>query len=360
MNSATLTPTPTTHFLPLPDFYDAARGADYHYDPDPEKLLRAAAPWRTIHGIKPAATDRKKVHLLLIDCQKDFSFLEGSLFVGGRSGRGAIDDNQKIAEFIYGNLGHITDVTCTMDTHFPFQIFFSSFWLDEKGEPPPPHTVIEVDDLRDGKLHPNPAIAGWLCNGNYGWLTRQVDFYVNELKKAGKYTLYLWPPHCLLGSAGHALAGIVQEARLFHSFVRGAKSWVEVKGGNTLTENYSVLAPEVLLRHDQRALAQKNTLFIKTLLEADAVVIAGQAASHCVKSSIEDLLSEIKRQDESLVRKVYIMRDAMSSVAVPDGRGGFVADFTAQAEAALACFERAGMKVVETTTPMVDWPDFPV
>ena len=108
-------------------------------------------------------------------------------------------------------------------------------------------------------MRPNPAVASWLCNGNYPWLLKQVRFYCAELEKAGKYRLYLWPPHCLLGSDGHALVGVLHEARMFHSFARGAQSWVEVKGGNPLTENYSVLRPEVLMRHDGQPLAQRNT-----------------------------------------------------------------------------------------------------
>ena len=49
---------------------------------------------------------------------------------------------------------------------------------------------------------------------------------------------------------------------------------------------------EVLTRHDGGSLAQRNTQFVETLLGADGVVIAGQAASHCVKSSIDDLLDD--------------------------------------------------------------------
>ena len=143
---------------------------------------------------------------------------------------------------------------------------------------------------------------------------------------------------------------------MFHSFVRGSQSWVEVKGGNPLTENYSVLRPEVLIRHDGLPLEQKNTRFLKTLLAADAVVIAGQAASHCVKSSIDDLLSEIVATDSSLARKIYIMEDCMSAVAIPDGKGGFIADFTPQSETALQQFAAAGMHIVRSTDPIESWP----
>ena len=112
------------------------------------------------------------------------------------------------------------------------------------------------------------------------------------------------------------------------------------------------------MRHDGRPLAQRNTQFVKTLLDADAVIIAGQAASHCVKSSIEDLLGEITTTDPNLARKVYILRDCMSAVAVPDAAkpGAFLFDFTPQAEAALQQFADAGMHVVNSTTPIEAWP----
>ncbi len=342
----------------LPTFYDPKHAAEFSYRPDQGALFAAAAEWRVQHGIRPSGTDRTRIHLLLIDVQKDFCFPDGTLYVGGRSGTGAIDDSARLAEFIYGNLGAITDITCTMDTHFPYQIFFPSFWLDESGTPPAEHTIISTDDIRNGVVRPNPAVAWWLCNGNYSWLRKQVEFYTRELEKAGKYSLYLWPPHCLLGDAGHALVGVVHEARLFHAFVRGSKDWVEVKGGNTLTENYSVLTPEVLMRHDGNPLAQRNTQFIKTLLDGDVVIIAGQAASHCVKSSIDDLLDEILAQDPELTKKVYILEDCMSSVAVPDpaSPGHFLFDFTSDAEAALKRFSDAGMHVVRSTDPIADWP----
>ena len=105
--------------LPAPDYFDPSRAADFFYRPDQEMLLSAAMEWRAEHGIKPAARDRFNIHLLMIDEQKDFCFPDGSLFVGGRNGKGAVDDSARLAKFIYRNLAVITDVTCTMDTHFP-------------------------------------------------------------------------------------------------------------------------------------------------------------------------------------------------------------------------------------------------
>ncbi|MBI4348950.1 MAG: nicotinamidase [Elusimicrobia bacterium] len=342
--------------LPLPTFFDPANAAKFDYVPDPQKLFAAAAEYRRQHGVLPAASDKTAVHLLLIDVQKDFCFPNGSLYVAGRSGKGAIDDSRRLSEFLYRNLRHVTNITTTMDTHFAYQIFFPSFWIDKDERPLTPFREITADEVGRGAVRPAPMVAKWLCGGNYAWLVKQARHYCAELERAGKYRLYLWPPHCLLGSDGHALVGLLHEARLFHSFVRGAQSWVEVKGGNALTENYSVLRPEVLTRHDGAPLAQRNTLFLKTLLSSDVVVIAGQAASHCVKSSIDDLLGEILAQDPALAKKVYILTDCMSSVTVPDGKGGLVADFTPQSEAAFQRFADAGMNLVKSTDPIEGWP----
>lgn len=347
---------PSENTLPIPDFYQAAHAADFTYQADPDSLLATAVEWGAQHRVAAAGSDKTKTHLLLIDLQKDFCFTEGSLYVGGRSGTGAIDDNDRIARFIYQNVAEITEITCTLDTHFPFQIFFPAFWLGPDDQAPSAHAMITTKEISAGTYRPNPKVAWWLCNGNYSWLQKQVAFYCEQLETAGKYLLYLWPPHCLLGSVGHGLAGVIDEARLFHAFLRGARGGMEIKGGNSLTENYSVLAPEVLQRHDGKPLGQRNTQFIKTLLDSDRVIIAGQAASHCVKSTIDDLLSEIQATDPKLAEKVYILADCMSAVAVPDpdAAGEFLFDFTDEAEAALQQFANAGMNIIHSDQALAE------
>ncbi|MEJ2421809.1 MAG: nicotinamidase [Acidobacteriota bacterium] len=347
------------HFgeLPLPPFYDAAAAGRSTYRPDQQLLFETALEWRDRHHIAPPSRDRFKVHLLLIDMQKDFCFPEGSLYVGGRSGRGALEDLDRVARFIYRNLPNLTEVTCTMDTHYPHQIFFPSFWRDSGGKAPPPHTVISADDVATGRVHPDPDLADWLCGGDVEWLYNQAEFYCRRLEETGRYALYLWPPHVLLGSEGHGLAGAVHEARLFHAFARGAEDRIEIKGGNPLTENYSVLSPEVLDRYDGGSLAGKNSALIDRLLGADALLIAGEASSHCVKYTVEDLLSEMDVRDASLARKVYLLEDCMSAVAVPDPakEGRFLADFTDQAADLLARARQAGAHVVTSAEPMAEW-----
>lgn len=352
--------------MTVPDFYDPSRAAEFAYRPDAQRVFDEARDVRQARGIAPAASDVRRTHLLLIDVQRDFCFPEGSLYVGGRSGRGAIEDNDRLARFIYANLGALSEITATLDTHLPFQIFFAPFWVDRNGAPLSPHRTVVADQIGSGEVRPNPDIALAVTPGDVrrgaadalAWLTRQAHFYCESLERDGKYTLYLWPPHCLVGGDGHALAGVLHEARLFHAYARSSPNLVEIKGAHALTENYSVFSPEVTFRHDTGSLASLNDAFLDRLLAEDRIVVAGQAASHCVKSSIDDLLKAIEKRDRGLARKVYILEDAMSAVAVPDParRGAFLADFTDNARTALTRFADAGMNVVRTTTPIDDWP----
>jgi len=86
-------------------------------------------------------------------------------------------------------------------------------------------------------------------------------------------------------------------------------------------------------------------------LRFDAVIIAGQAKSHCVAWTIDDLLTDILRRDRSLVEKVYLLEDCTSPVVVPG-----VIDYTDEADEAFRRFVQAGMQVVRSTDPLKSWP----
>ncbi|MDY7033788.1 MAG: nicotinamidase [Thermodesulfobacteriota bacterium] len=361
--------------LPIPEFfkYDHIQTAakEWDYTPNVSDLHSHADQWRRKHDIIPASDQKTDIHLLGIDLQRDFCLPEGTLFVAGRSGSGAVEDSMRTAEFIYRNLDVITDITLTLDTHYLFQIFFAPFWVTEEGSPLSEHTMIVVSDDEEHlnntdpsgnmvheNVRPNPAIAKWLCNDDYAWLQKQALFYCKKLAESGKYTLYLWPPHCLMGTVGHAVTGVISEAVMFHNLVRGAKPRMYLKGENFLTESYDPAASEVLERWDGKGnIAQaRDSGFYDDVCTADVYIVLGQAASHCVLTMIDGLLTEIKDKNPDLTKKIYILIDCMSSVTVSDPDGTIVVDFTPDAEAAFERFSHAGINLVESTVPIEKWP----
>ncbi|MBW4579724.1 MAG: isochorismatase [Tildeniella nuda ZEHNDER 1965/U140] len=339
--------TTQTTQLPIPTFFDAARVGEVWRVPYGDRAAQAT-DWATQHNLQPAATDSPRICLLIIDAQNTFCIPDFELFVGGRSGMGAVEDNVRLCEFIYRNLGVLTAIVPTMDTHTATQIFHPVFWVDEAGKHPQPMTMIAFDEVKDGKWKVNPAIASSIANGDYATLQAFALHYTQRLSDNGKYPLTVWPYHSMLGGIGHALVSAVEEACFFHNIARSSQTHFEIKGGNPLTENYSVLRPEVLDRADGSAIAQTNTSLIQTLLDFDAVVIAGQAKSHCVAWTIDDLLTNIQVRDPKLAKKVYLLDDCTSPVVVPG-----VVDFTDQATAAFQRFADAGMQVVKSTDALL-------
>lgn len=315
-----------------------------------QERAEEARKWAELHNIPPAADDLFKICLVAVDVQNSFCIPGFELYVGGHSGRGAIDDNRRLCEFIYRNLDVITQICPTMDSHQVMQIFHSIYLINHKGEHPAPFTNISEEDVRKGVWRFNPAL-------NYSFQIKE-DFgqnhllhYTKKLKEGGKYDLTIWPYHAMLGGIGHALVASVDEAIFFHCVARYSQPDFHVKGDRPFTEHYSVLGPEVLEGPEGEPIGRRSEKFFRKLLDFDAVVIAGQAKSHCVAWTIDDLLEDILARDRKLVEKVYLLEDCTSPVVIPG-----VIDYTEKADAAFKRFADAGMHVVRSTDPIEMWP----
>jgi nicotinamidase-related amidase len=336
--------------LPRPSFATLG-SAEHVFRVRYQERAAQAGAWARAHGIRPGAGDRRRLALLLVDVQNTFCLPDYELFVGGRSGRGAIEDNERLCAFLYRSLDRITQVVVTLDTHTAVQIFHPAFWVDEGGEHPVPHTVITLQDVEAGRWRVNPHVAAAVAPREGYDLDAWARHYARRLAEGGKYPLVVWPYHSMVGGIGHALVSAVEEAVFFHSVARQSPTRVEIKGQSPLTEHYSVLRPEVLEDGSGEPIAVVNRALVDHLLSFDAVIVAGQAKSHCVAWTVEDLLAEIRARDPRLAGRVYLLEDASSPVVVPG-----VVDFTEPAEAAYRRFAEAGMHLVRTTDPLERWP----
>lgn len=279
---------------------------DYYKPEDIEKLYLSRKD--IVHkeaceaGLTSSKQDSKKIGLFMIDNQIDF-ILNTNSVIGSLAVPGAMDDTIRIIEFIYKNMGVITNIYASMDTHRVWQIFHPTWWLDESGNHPDPFTPITYNDLKAGKFKP------------VSHLFESIE-YIKKLEQYGKYVLTIWPYHTMLGDLGFAMPPALFEAVMFHNIGRKSQSHFETKGTHSLTEHYSVLGPEIMELRG-KSIGHFNAVFMNTILVNDILFIAGQAKSHCYISTLDMLIEQILVTNPDLLKKLRILEDATSPIAPP-------------------------------------------
>lgn len=334
--------------LPVPPHFDSKRVGEI-WKVFYQERAEEAKQWSRDYHLQPAYQDELKIALILVDMQNTFCIPGFELFVGGRSGMGAVEDVERISRFIYRNLNHITHITLTLDTHRTMQIFHRVFLVNEDGEHPAPYTLISYEDIKTGHWMFNRDIASTLgINAEAG--QRYLLHYTKHLDQARRFDLTVWPYHAMLGGIGHALVPAIEEAVFFYTISRASQPEFIIKGDITASESYSAIGPEILTDPDGEQISQKSDVLLRKVLEYDAVVIAGEAKSHCLTWTIDDLLNQILAHDSSLTNKIYLMEDCTSSVVIPD-----VIDYTDIANEAYKNFAESGMHIVQSTDPITNW-----
>ena len=230
----------------------------------------------------------------------------------------------------------------TLDTHQALQIFHPIMLVDAEGRHPEPFTTVTAADVDAGRWQISPPAAEG--SGSTPTTPRSTCATTREtLEEGGKYSLTVWPFHAMLGGVGYALVSAVEEAVFFHSIARWAPLDFQPKGDNPLTEHYSMLGPEVEFDREGEPLGRRNQPLVERLLRYDAVVIAGQAKSHCVAWTIQDLLSDPTVHRAEPPSKVYLLEDCTSPVVVPGS-----VDFTDEADEAFERFAESGAHLVRS------------
>ncbi len=283
-------------------------------------------------GFTPAYKDRnpEKIALILVDYQYDFVKKPSSdLDAPGLYVPGSEDDINRLLTWFYNNSHKITSIYASLDTHLPFQIFFSSWWKHHKtGEPPEPFTVISEEEVIEKIWVP-------VSQDNQIW---SID-YVKELKQKQKKPLRIWPYHTMEGTMGHMLSAPISEAIAWHSAARKTQPYYIVKGKTVRSEYYGIFGPEVVDPDDVES--GLNIALLDAIMENDKIYVAGEAKSHCVLESAKQLIKHFGRKPE-ILRKLHFLKDCTSSIRYPY-------DYEAEAEKDLAEMVEKGVQLVLST-----------
>ena len=253
----------------------------------------------------------KKIHLVVIDPQVDFCDPKGNLSV-----KGADKDMERLATMVKRMGKKLDDIHVTLDSHHPVHIAHPMFWKNSAGSHPAPFTIIKAQDVRDGTwTTTKPSLFKW------------GKEYVETLEKNGRYPLCIWPPHCLIGSVGQTVQPVLFEALMGWCRDEYANIDFVTKGSNYKTEHYSAIVADVPDPTDPGT--QMNVNFLNTINEADLVLLAGEARSHCLANTGRDACNYFS--DDSLVKKLVLLEDATSDVPGFENLGEqFVKDMTAR------------------------------
>lgn len=253
--------------------------------------------------------------LLVIDPQNDFCDLPASHCPAGSTPSlpvaGAHDDMLRLAAFIRAQGSQLDAITVTLDSHQRFDIAHPGFWHTGAGADVSPFTPITAAQVRAGEFAPRDAAA----------LLRTLA-YLDALEAQGRYTLMVWPVHCEIGGWGHGVHADVLAACGDWQLQRQRAVRHVFKGTNPWTEHYSAIEAEVPDATD--ASTALNTALLLALGQADQLLIAGEASSHCVRSTTEHIVQHLPRLVPGWqASRIVLLTDGMSPV------GGFAAQHQA-------------------------------
>lgn len=233
--------------------------------------------------LSPAVKDLKKIALLIIDVQNDFSG-DGTLAVPG-----AEKDIERLTKFIYQNMDKITQIFLSMDTHPLAAVFHQMCWQDESGNPIPYYTSITKEKLDEGKATPIYA-------------PNAFREYVEGLDRTGRIPLTIWPYHCVEGTEGWLPEQQLMNMVNFHSAARRTRPQFIQKGKNPKSEMYGIFREE----YSPNGATVFNTNLMQVIAENDVILFAGEAKSHCALTSFKQFIEMYENQPEILAKLIFL------------------------------------------------------
>lgn len=281
------------------------------------------------------------LQLFIVDPQNDFCIADdghgnkGTLVVPG-----ADQDMIRLAKMIRRLGPKLDDIHVTLDSHQTVGIERPRWWKRASdGAPPAPFTclgihpdgrrVVKFDFTASGPVATEEeyvtTIPSFLHNGGP---TGKGSFgYLQALAAKSRYPHIVWTEHCIVGGWGFSVEKGVHLALCEWERAQPARVDYVAKGNNPWTEHFSGVQAEVPDPADPST--QVNTRLVHSLEEADVILVAGEALSHCVANTMYDVASVFS--NPRYVEKIWLIEDCTSNVGGFDALGSkFVQDMTAK------------------------------
>lgn len=282
-----------------------------------------------------------KIHLMIVDPQNDFCIADdghgnkGALVVPG-----ADQDMARLAKMVRRLGPKLDDIHVTMDSHQTVGIERPRWWkrASDGGEPAPftclgvhpdGRRIVKFDFTASGPVATEEEYVTYVPSYLHkGGPTGKGSFgYLQALAAKQRYPHIVWTEHCKVGSWGWGVVPELHSALCWWERDQFARVNYVVKGNNPWTEHFSGVQAEVPDPADPAT--QVNTRLVQTLEDADVVLVAGEALSHCVASTGRDVASAFS--NPKYAEKLVLLRDCTSNVSGFDFLGdAFLNDLTSK------------------------------
>lgn len=232
-----------------------------------------------------------KFKIFGIDLQDEFTKEGHKLCVPG-----APEDVTRIAGIITRRARDISDILLTMDSHPVDHIGHPGWWRLRNGDLPAEFTLVTEDMLTSGDIRPADP--------------QQLEYakeYLHHLKVS-----MIWNTHCVPGLPGYPLNAHIVNALKVWADTTGLKETVVKKGFNRDTESFGVFAAEF---YNHEIGTDFNWHLLSDIIRGgQPVVTVGEARSHCVRRSVEQMVEALGDGLLFPLKKIVIVSDCMSDV----------------------------------------------
>lgn len=249
---------------------------------------------------------KSEVGMFLIDGQNCFNQPGQPLYI-----KDGEKHMERFARSCHDHLDEITYMADTEDSHQEWHIAHPIMFRNRDGNAPKPFSKILSVDIENGLWIPQLPIKG--ITEYMIWYTQQLE---NPAQGSRRFELTIWPPHGRVGTDEWVLFSAIQ--KLNEAWERGAFRRVKhlTKGNEVLSEHYSGLKAEVILDGNNPLGIEDRSTFLETeipkaLKRCRKVGIAGQAISHCVRFTVEDLIELFGAE---ALEKLFILIDCCGPV----------------------------------------------
>ena len=259
----------------------------------------------------------KNIQLIIIDPQNSFCQVvdpaeQQRIHDGELCVTGAWDDMVRVANLINRIGDKIDDISVTLDSHDRLHIAHPLWFRSvSSNRMPDPFTIMREEN---GKIFGSTfggVELGEFRTVRQGFMEQTIK-YLKALKAGNRYPHVIWPFHCLIGTPGHNIVAPLAEALFDWENVNIARFQKITKGSNPSVEHFSAVRAEVVDPNDPST--SLNTNLIRSLMEADVILLAGEARSHCLANTVRDIADEFKADQDAFIRKCVLLSDATSDV----------------------------------------------